>query len=115
MENINLSIPSDRHTIISPMIPTPSSTIIGISPPSASATANISHRHRSTVIPGLGYILLLYHQHHNPSAILLSTVITFSPADPSSINCSNTCPKTVSTHASQFQSIKSLMLQNSLQ
>ena len=37
--------------------------------------------------------------------------ITFSPADPYSINFSGTCPKTVSTHAPQFRCMKSLMLQ----
>jgi hypothetical protein len=66
MENINLSILGDRHTIIIfPTIPTPSSTIIGIS-------FSIGIGIAATIISGLDHILLFYHLHHNPSTTPLS-------------------------------------------
>jgi len=100
MENNNLSILGDRHTIIIfPMIPTPSSTIIGIS-----FSIGIGNRQYQPSAkdqpPSLDLVIsCCFIIDHNPSAIPLSPLITFSPADPSSINFPDTCPKTVSTHA----------------
>ena len=116
MENSNSFILGDRHTIIIfPTTPTPSSTIIVIS----SSIGIGNHQYQASAKdqpPSLDLVISCYFiigiiVHWQ---FLCQPVITFSPADPSTINFPDTCPKTVSTHAAQFWSIKSSMLQNSL-
>jgi len=76
--NSKLSILGDRYTTtISLIIPTSSSTIIGISSSIGIGSCQYQHQQPSTTFPGHDYILLLYHRYHKPSATPLSTSYYF--------------------------------------
>jgi len=84
---------------------------------SASAITSISNRQKSATTARLSNIFLLLscHRHHWISAISLSDrYITSLTTNSSFTDYPNLCPKMVLTHAPQFQSMRSLMHQNSL-
>ena len=105
MENINfppkpIGTPSpSNHRSLRPLL-YPSANHL----PWPSATINISHRHKSTTAPGLGFILLFRHRYRPSSATLLSTSQHFIRLPIHALSAlkyasRDTCPKTVSTHA----------------
>jgi len=90
-----------------------------ITRPQSSANTGIGHRHEYITTSGLGHIRLFPIGSHLYRQLPYRLVTTATSADLHLINSrcvsKDTCPKTVSTHALQFRSIKSLMLQNSVQ
>ena len=95
MENNNLSILGDRHTIIIfPTTPTPSSTIISIS--SSIGIVNLQYQPLAKDQPpsidlviSCCFIIGIISHRQSP----LSIVITFSRADLGSTICPDTCKK----------------------
>ena len=93
-------------------LPSLPSTSLADSP---STTINTGHKHKHITIHGLSHIQLSSRRQSPSSATLLQTSNHYSILPIHTLPILDTCPKTVSTHAPQFWSMKSLMLQNSLQ